>query len=137
MKSKRPARNFALQTLYAIDITGNNIQDVVDGVLENHEISDEQKEYGMKLIGLVQENRTLLQEKTSEKLVNWEWNRVALIDRMILLIAVSELLFCSDIPPQVVLAEATSIGSKFSTNESASFINGILKAIAKDVSNIS
>ena len=135
MKSKRPARNFALQTLYAMEVGDQPIAEVIGGVLENHEISDSQKEYGMKLLNLVQENREVVLEKIEQKLINWEWSRVAKIDQILLLIATAELLFCPDVPPQVVLAEATAIGNKFSAEDSPSFINGTLKAIAQDVSN--
>ena len=62
---------------------------------------------------------------------NWKLSRMAGVDRNILRIAVYELLFCDDIPVKVSINEAIDIGKKFGTDESGSFINGILDSIRK------
>lgn len=56
---------------------------------------------------------------------------MAAVDRNILRFAVYELLYCNDIPSAVTINEAIEIAKKFSTSESAAFINGILDKIAK------
>ncbi|CAN2039704.1 Transcription antitermination protein NusB [Candidatus Magnetomoraceae bacterium gMMP-15] len=60
---------------------------------------------------------------------NWQINRMSLVDRNILRIAAFELMYCDDIPPKVSINEAIEIGKKFGTEESGSFINGILDSI--------
>lgn len=62
---------------------------------------------------------------------HWDFGRLAAVDRGILRTAAYELLFRKDIPPAVAINEALEIAKKFSTEESASFINGILDKISK------
>jgi N utilization substance protein B len=57
---------------------------------------------------------------------------MSVVDRNILRLAVFELLYCEDIPPKVTLNEAIDLGKKFGTEDSGSFINGILDRIQKD-----
>jgi len=70
-------------------------------------------------------------ERIAEK---WTLSRIASIDRNILRFAVYELLFRKDIPDAVTINEALEIAKKYSTAESASFINGILDRIAREYS---
>jgi len=62
---------------------------------------------------------------------NWVLERMAAVDRNILRFAVYELLQRKDIPPAVTINEAIEIAKKYSTLESAAFINGILDKIAQ------
>lgn len=64
---------------------------------------------------------------------NWKVNRMTIIDRNILRIAVYELLYCQDIPSNVTINEAIEIGKKFGTEDSGAFINGILDKISKEL----
>ena len=71
-------------------------------------------------------------ETISKYLENWEWSRVALLDRLILQMATAELFYIDDVPPKVTISEAIEIANQFSTSDSSSFVNGILDAIYKD-----
>ena len=62
---------------------------------------------------------------------NWEIQRIALLDKLILLMAICELYFMDDIPPKVTISEAIEIAKRYSTEESSSFVNGILDAVYK------
>lgn len=66
---------------------------------------------------------------------NWEFDRIAVIDRNIMRFAVYELIYRDDIPSAVTINEAIDIAKKFSTIESYSFINGILDKIAHNTRN--
>ncbi len=126
MKSKRPARSLALQTLYAMDLTERGVHQVIGGVLEAHKVSDDQKKYGIDLIDLVTEHRIDLVESLKKHCINWSWDRLARIEQLVLLIGLAEARFRPDVPPKVVLNEAVEIANKFSTEQSASFVNGVL-----------
>jgi N utilization substance protein B len=63
---------------------------------------------------------------------HWRLDRMSLIDRNILRIATFELLYCSETPPKVVLNEAIDLGKRFGSDDSGSFINGILDRIQKE-----
>ena len=60
---------------------------------------------------------------------NWRLERMSVVDRNILRIAVYEMRFCEDVPPKVAINEALEIAKYYSIPESVSFINGILDAV--------
>ena len=64
---------------------------------------------------------------------NWEFQRIALIDKNILRFAICELLYYQDIPLKVTIDEAIEIAKKYSTEESGRFVNGILDQVAKEI----
>jgi N utilization substance protein B len=96
------------------------------------ELPAEMKGYGMSLVDLVQEHRAELENTISEKAHGWDLDRMALLDRIILCIALAELQYKPDVPVKVVLEEAVQISNKFSTADSSRFINGILNQFARD-----
>ncbi len=125
-KSYRPARVFAMQLLYAMEITGQTVGEALPGVLEGQPIDDEQKKYGMKLVDLVLAHRAELDEEIKTATVHWEIERMACLDRIVIRIAMVELLYITETPIKVVLSEAIQISGKFSTEDSGSFVNGLL-----------
>lgn len=64
---------------------------------------------------------------------NWDLNRMAVVDRNILRLAVYEMLYREDIPPVVSINEAVDIAKRFSTDDSGRFVNGILDKIKGDL----
>jgi transcription antitermination protein NusB len=133
MKSRRQSRVMAMQLLYAMAQQKAPLSIVLDGVMSTIEISDQQKEYGMKLVDLVQEHSSPIHSEIEAVLENWSWERVALIDGIILKIAWSELKFCGETPPKVSITEAIAISKKYSTEDSPKFINGVLDRLATDI----
>ena len=65
-------------------------------------------------------------------LENWELERVALIDKILLKMGICEIYFIKDIPPKVTISEMVEIAKIYSTDESPIFINGILDAVFKE-----
>ncbi len=124
--SYRAARVFAMQLLYAMEITGATAGEALPGVLEANQLKDDQKSYGMKLVDLVQAHREELDEEIKSAAVHWEIERMAKLDRIVIRIAMVELLYVPDIPIKVALTEAVQISTKFSTDDSGSFVNGLL-----------
>ncbi len=67
------------------------------------------------------------------QLDNWDISRLALIDKIILRMSISEMLFIDDVPPKVSITEGVEIAKEFSTKDSSRFVNGILDAIYNKV----
>jgi N utilization substance protein B len=63
---------------------------------------------------------------------NWEYDRISVVDKIILQIGTCELVYFDDIPPQISINEAIEIGKKYGGNDSGRFINGVLDAIRKN-----
>lgn len=115
-----------MQLLYAMEITGATAGEALPGVLESQPLHDEQKKYGMKLVDLVQAHMDELNEDIKTAAVHWEIERMAKLDRIIARVAMVELLYVPEIPMKVALSEAVQVASKYSTDNSGSFVNGIL-----------
>lgn len=137
MKSKRKSRVMAMQALYAMHQQKAPLNLVIDGVLSSMEIDTYQKEFGMKIVDLVQQHRASLEKEIIPQIDNWEWERVALVDRLILLIGWCELKYIGETPPKVALSESIAIAKKYSTEESPKFVNGVLDKLAADIINSS
>jgi len=79
------------------------------------------------------EHRATLDERIQKQVKNWALNRIAVVDRNVLRLALYEMLHRDDIPPVVSINEAVDIAKKFSTAESGRFVNGILDKIKGDL----
>ncbi|MGV3775023.1 MAG: transcription antitermination factor NusB [Verrucomicrobiales bacterium] len=79
------------------------------------------------------ENITAIDEKIKHYAKNWDMNRMAVVDRNILRLAIYEMLYRDDIPPVVSINEAVDIAKKFSTDDSGKFVNGILDKVRGDL----
>ena len=133
MTKRRKSREFALQALYQLDITK---QDVIKALaqFQDHFLGNEERDEFMERLvrGVLEHCQEIdrLIEKYSE---NWRLDRMNIIDRAILRMATFELLFCEEIPPKATLNEAIELGKRFGSEDSGSFINGILDRIQNEV----
>jgi N utilization substance protein B len=75
------------------------------------------------------DHRDAIDEHIKRHVKNWDFNRIAAVDRNVMRLAIYEMLHREDIPPVVSINEAVDIAKKFSTNESGKFVNGILDKI--------
>ena len=89
-------------------------------------------QYARKLIGGVLGNMEEINQLISRYAENWRLERMSVIDRNILRLAVFELHYQDDVPTSVAINEAVEIAKRFSSDDSGSFINGILDAMAKE-----
>ena len=87
-----------------------------------------------KLIRGVLDHRSDLDEKIKSHAENWDLNRMAVVDRNILRLAIYEMLYRDDIPPIVSINEAVDVAKKYSTEDSGKFVNGILDKIKSELS---
>ncbi|MBR6453376.1 MAG: transcription antitermination factor NusB [Fibrobacter sp.] len=129
--SFRPARVFAMQLLYAMEIAGSTAGEALPGVLDAQRLQDEMKKYGMKLVDLVQAHKAELDTEIEACSAHWGIERMAMLDRIVIRIAMVELLYVPDVPMKVVISEAVQIATKFSTDSSGSFVNGMLAGIVQ------
>jgi transcription antitermination factor NusB len=134
MRKRSQSREFALQILYQIDITRDNIDQVWDGFWSacDEEVEDPVKNFTRDLVQGVGDNLPAIDLKISHYAKNWELERMAVVDRNILRIAAYEILFRSDIPPKVSINEAVELAKKYSDVQAGKFVNGILDKIKSD-----
>ena len=136
-KQKRAARCLSLQLLYSFElIPTSSINKLVvnffkskDNDLDDITYKKKEIDYAKKLVKYTIDNSESIDMLIKEKLSNWDITRLAIIDKIILRMSISEMFFIEDVPKKVSMAEGIEISKEFSTKDSSSFINGILDAI--------
>jgi N utilization substance protein B len=139
---RRKAREYALQFLYRIDFANQNSKlklqdsgfryDLEVFWSDTKEKDPDVKAFAEDIISGTIENLKKIDSIIQKVAEKWKLSRIANIDRNILRFAAYELLFRKDIPDAVTINEALEIAKKYSTSESAAFINGLLDKIAKE-----
>ena len=130
--SRRIIRIKVLQVLYAYEIAKDHIDKVKKDLLTELQEADKYN-FASVLIDTVLKNVKLLDEMIQGKIENWEFERIALIDKLVLRIGLCEILYFPEIPPKVSINEAIEISKEYCTSQSGKFVNGILDAILIDL----
>tara|TARA_B100002051_G_scaffold94093_1_gene89901 strand:- start:500 stop:946 length:447 start_codon:yes stop_codon:yes gene_type:complete len=135
-EEKRTTRYICLQLLFASEISNeykkddlldNFFQKSSEPLVEN--IKKSQIDYIQKLYKTTISNKDEVDKIIEKKLNNWEMKRIAAIDKVILRMSISEMLYIDEVPPKVSITEGVEIAKVFSTDDSSSFVNGILDAV--------
>jgi len=129
MLKRREAREKALFYLYQSDLLKMNVDELIQKDLKYKKEIDQ---FTLKLINGVKNNLNSLNEIINTYSTNWQIDRMSILDRNMLRIALYELIYEQEIPLKVTINEAIEISKKYGGEESGKFINGILgKAIEK------
>lgn len=132
-QSRRSAREAVLQALYAVEIGEEIRSKALKDILGREQRDNETKDFIVHLFEVSLENRDWCEQQIKSRLNNWEFKRVAVLDRLLLVIALAEIFFIDTVPPKVSISEAIQIAKKYSTEDSSAFINGVLDNIYKNV----
>ena len=130
MGVRREGRELALQLLYALELNPMKLQDMLQLFRENSKAAMEARNFAEELVNGVAANRDAIDKRIVEKSKNWAITRMDKVDLNILRMSVFELMFCDNIPRNVTINEAIEVAKKFGTEDSPSFINGMLDEIA-------
>ncbi len=135
-KGRRRAREAALQMLYQIEVGRLTVPEVVRthgsiGGADAIELDDDAREYALTLAeGAWQEHATS-DLYIADAARNWRLERLAVIDRLLLRMAVYELVAHPATPPRVVIDEAIELARAYSGGDAAKFVNGVLDGVFK------
>ena len=127
--TRRQTRQLALQILFANEFLNEDYREVAHRVLQS--LGEEADEFTLELVRLATEQKEMLNRLIEANLRNWDLNRVAVFDRVLLRMALAEMLNFPEIPAEVTMNEAIEICKDFCNDKSRRFINGILDAIYK------
>ena len=134
MGRRRKGREVALQFLYQLDL-----HDEADPAAHEadfwarHPVDEETREFASALVAGTKLRQTEIDGLIVQYAEHWDLDRMAVVDRNILRLAVYELLDHDRVPPKVAINEAIEIAKKFGTRESGRFINGILDRVHKEL----
>ncbi len=134
MGRRRKARELALQFLYQLDLSGE--PDPAPHEAEfwaRHPVDEDARRFASATVCGVKANQAQIDRTIAECTEHWDLDRMAVVDRNILRLAVWELRGSTDVPPKVAINEAIEIAKKFGTHESSRFINGILDRVHREL----
>jgi transcription antitermination factor NusB len=131
-RRRTQARELALQFLYQLDLLPGFGVDDLTATAAWSQIPDEAKEFAFELARECWKRREEIDREIRGAVEHWDLERMAVVDRNILRLAIYELFFREDIPPKVSINEAIELGKRFSTKHSGAFINGILDRIVRE-----
>lgn len=140
MRSRRKAREGALQALYQCDTLGEwskrnvelyfkNFQSEEEPCVEHHD--DEHNLFARKLIDGAMQNLEEIDGQITLASSHWSIQRMSRVDRNILRLATFEIGFLPDIPVTVCINEAIELAKRYGTDDSPMFVNGVLDSVAR------
>jgi N utilization substance protein B len=133
MARRRRSRELAVKVLYQADMSGVSIAEAFQLFCMHFGGSEENRGFAKELLDGVHAHLDEINGLISQFSEHWRIERMSLVDRNILRLAIYEILCRPDIPAKVSINEAVEIGKKFGTEESGAFINGILDRICSHV----
>ena len=131
LQSRREARELVLKALYSLELSGDNWE----SINEFFSPADKNKytQFARELFQKIRLEEGEIDRQIITRSERWDFNRIAIIDKLILRMAIAEILFFPDIPPKVTINEAIEIAKSYSTSNSSRFVNGILDAVFNDI----
>jgi transcription antitermination protein NusB len=136
VSARRKARKRALDVLFAADIRGITVLEVLSE--EQSRVHEDPRrfsdtDYATDIVRGIASHQDTIDGALRTVATDWPLERLATVDRAILRIGVYELNYCDDIPTAVAVSEAGELAGELSTDDSRSFVQGVLGAVAKNL----
>ena len=146
MPGRRKSRQRALQILFYRDLRKVPVDQAIREFYDDLYAAELEEETGEdvdieairepfveSLVRGTVDNLDTLDRLIEQRAEHWRLERMPIVDRNILRMAIYELMHCADVPPKVAINEAIELGKKFSTANSGGFVNGILDRVRMDL----
>lgn len=130
--NRRIVREKCLQVLYAYQLSGEGLTMLTQTMLIDIRNGND-RQFGEELINFTIANQGELSDKIKNKVANWELDRIAVLDKILIKMGMVEILYFPDIPPKVSINEVIDMAKEYSTANSGKFINGILDSFLSDL----
>jgi N utilization substance protein B len=124
---RHQARERVVALLYEAELKGTRPTEVLEQLVVAPD------PYTVALVETVESQRSEIDRIIGDAAIGWDIDRMAVVDRNVLRLAVAELLDRPDIPTAVILNEAVELASAYSTDDSGRFVNGVLATVAERV----
>lgn len=129
MSARSKARKAALDLLYESDIRKTSAEQLLSQRLESLEYLI--RDYTREIVAGVAAHKSKIDELIQTYAQGWDFDRMLVIDRNVLRIAIFEILYQADIPTAIAISESLELAKTLSTEDSATYIHGILSTIEK------
>ncbi|HEX9058709.1 MAG TPA: transcription antitermination factor NusB [Clostridia bacterium] len=128
---RRASRELAMKLLYQLEIQKDDREEQIKAVMDENDLTAKDKEYIHDVTNGVMDNIVNIDNIIEKHSKGWKISRIPKIDLSILRLGIFEIIYRSDIPFSVSVNEAVELAKKFSSEESGSFINGVLSKIPR------
>jgi N utilization substance protein B len=131
-RNRTRARAWALQVLYRWEAADSeSVLDALATTLANRRVAPECQPHLVRMVRSFAEHAAEVRAAISEALDNWRIERLARVDRCILFLSVTEMLFVDGVPPAVAIQEGVRLAQRYGSEHSDRFVNGVLDAVLK------
>ena len=134
MSARSKARKRALDILFQSDVRGDDLASVLAAEAKraaNEPAREASWLYAREIVDGVIDNRDAIDEQITTFAKDWSLARMPAVDRAVLRIGVWEILYNDEVPAAVAIDEAVELAKEFSTDDSGSFVHGVLGRIAR------
>ena len=134
MGNRRYSRELVIQFLYLTEMNVGEIANQLKSFWENNSCKEEDvQSFTEDILKDIFDHKEEIDVQLEKYSDNWTLSRMAVIDRNLLRMAASELMYSKTVPPKVAIDEAVEIAKKYGTADSPNFINGVLDRILKEL----
>ncbi len=133
MGKRRLSRELVIQFLYLIEMNEGVVQNQLKLFWESHPAAEDVQSFTEDILKDIFDHKEEIDAQLEKYSDNWTLSRMAVIDRNLLRMAASELMYSKTVPPKVAIDEAVEIAKKYGSADSPNFINGVLDRILKEL----
>ena len=128
---RKEARDGAFKMLYQLDINSNEHDKALKDYFDEYNYTKADKEYITEVVNGVFENAEKIDKLISEAVKSWTLNRISLVDKAILRLAVYEIYYREDIPDSISIYEAVELAKLYDSPKAGGFVNGLLRGVLR------
>jgi len=133
MGNRRFSRELVVQFLYLTEMNEGEITSQLESFWENNSCEKDVQSFAEDILNDIFDQKKEIDARLEKYSDNWTLSRMTVIDRNLLRMAASELMYSKTVPPKVAIDEAVEIAKKYGAEDSPNFINGILDRILKEL----
>ena len=124
--SRKLTRESIMNTLYQMEMHENFSLQPFEGYLADNVLEPKELEFAKEVTGAFVSNKEAVDEAVSAHLKGWTIERISKVDLSIVRLAITEILYIDSLTPAISINEAVNLAKKYSDDESAVFVNGLL-----------
>ncbi len=129
MSTRRRAREYVLKALYAYEQGDQTKDEIIASIIDSSGLDEKTLIFARALFENAVANLEKIDDYIGSLATNWKLERIAIVDKNLLRMAICEVDYMPDVPVKVAINEAIELAKKYSTFESAAFVNGILDRV--------
>ena len=133
MGNRRFSRELVIQFLYLTEMNEGEVRSQLESFWENNSCEKDVQSFTEDILNDIFDHKKEIDARLEKYSDNWTLSRMTVIDRNLLRMAASELMYSKTVPPKVAIDEAVEIAKKYGAEDSPNFINGILDRILKEL----